>query len=252
VAAGNADVLVQRRVTVDRRFLRRHHAVAERVEARQRHRQGLPAAQLLRADLHRVNGRAHRVRDEPVQGLHEPRRLAALRIDRHRAAERDHGSNALRRLIGPVEREQPAEAPSDEAHLAAALEVHIADLLLERVRVLGAEADVAAKAPGLHVVAAVPEEELQREHRGLVGHEARKEQHRVTVAARRPEEHGQMPRERGHFQERARLRELVDEARFADVRMSRGHWSSSKRYPRRIGRPCEAASKHLAPWNGAR
>ena len=54
VAAGHADVLVQRAVAVDRRLLRRHDAVGHRVQAGDRHRQLLPPAQVLGARLRQV------------------------------------------------------------------------------------------------------------------------------------------------------------------------------------------------------
>jgi len=73
VAAGDADVLVHRRVAVDRRLLWRHDAVGHRIQAAHRHRQRLALTQLLGARLHHVRIRPERMRNQPVQRLHERR-----------------------------------------------------------------------------------------------------------------------------------------------------------------------------------
>jgi hypothetical protein len=98
-----------------------------------------------------------------------------------------------------------------------------------------AEAHVAAEAPGLDLVAAALEEELEGDERHLVRHESRQEQHGVAVAAARAREDREAPGKRGHLEERARLHELVDEAGLADVSMSLGHGFRS-RPPARGGR----------------
>jgi len=223
VAARHADVLVQCRIAVDRRLLRRHDAVGQRIDARDRHRQRLWPAQVLGTQMRHVRRGSHRVRDQPVERLHERRRLAAGAIERHRAAKRDHRADALRRLVGAVHGEHAAEAPADEAHLAATLVVQVANLLLQRTRAPAAETDVAPEAPGLHFVAAVLQEQLEHDQRRLVRHESRQQQHRVAVAARRPGEDGQVPRQRSHLEQGARLDQLVPQQRLADVCLSRGH-----------------------------
>jgi len=67
--------------------------------------------------------------------------------------------------------------------------VHVADLLLQRAGVPAVESDVAAKAPRLDLVAAVLQKQLEHDQRALVRHEARQQQHRVAVAARRAGQH---------------------------------------------------------------
>jgi len=239
VAARDAHVLVQLRVAVDRGFLRRHDAVGERVQARDRHRQRLRAAQVLRAQVRHVGRRPHRVGDQPVERLDQRRRLAPRRIEGHRAAERDDRADALRVFVRRVHREHSAQAPADETHLAAAAMVQIADLLLQRRGVPVAEADVAPEAPGLHLVAAVLEEQLQHDHRALVGHESRQQQHRVAVAARRKAEQRQRPRQRRHLDEDPRLEQLVQQVGLADVAFSGGH--------REVVCACPAGSGATAP-----
>jgi len=76
-----------------------------------------------------------------------------------------------------------AEAPADDAHLAAVLVVQVAHLLLERLAELELEARVLPEAPGLHVVAARAQESLEPDHGGVAGGEAGHQQHRVPVAA---------------------------------------------------------------------
>jgi hypothetical protein len=105
--------------------------------------------------------------------------------------------------------------------------MHVADLLLERVGVLAAKADIAPEAPGLHFVAAVLQEELQRDHRHLVGHEPRQEQHRMAIAARHPHEQGKVPGQDRQLEQRTPLEELVKQPGLADVGLSDGHRSSS-------------------------
>ena len=53
-------------------------------------------------------------------------------------------------LVGAVHREHAAQAPADQADLAPALVVPVADLLLERRGMAGPEADIASHAPGVH------------------------------------------------------------------------------------------------------
>lgn len=229
MAAGDADVLVQPRDAVDRRFLRRNDAVGERVDARDRHGQRLRKAQRLRPVVRRVRRRAHRVRDQPVERLDERHRLAPRGVERHRTAERDHRADALRSLVRAVHREHPAEAPAHQAHLAPALVVHVADLLLQGGRVPAGESDVAPEAPGLHLVAAVLEEDPEREERPLVRHEARKQKHRMPVAPRSEREHGHRPRQCGGFEERARLDQLEQQRRAAGVGFACGHGIGGRR-----------------------
>jgi hypothetical protein len=91
---------------------------------------------------------------------------------------------------------------------------------------LAAKADVAPEAPGLDFVAAVLQKELQHDHRRLIRHEARQQEHGVAVAARRAREQRQMPRQRGQLEDAARLHELVQQARLANVCLSRCHRGS--------------------------
>ena len=231
------------RVAIDGRLLRRHDAVGQRVEAGDRHRQHLRAPHPARVQVRVLRAGAHRVRDEAVERLHERGRLAARGIDRDRAAERDRAAHALGRHVGAVHREHAPQAPADQAHLAPALVVHVADLLLERVRVAAAKADVAPEAPGLDLVAAALQEELERDHRRLVGHEAGEEQHRVAVAARRAREQRQVPRERGRLEQPPAFGQLVDQVGLAHVGVTGGHERSRKsmqtcRADQYIG-PCE-------------
>jgi len=228
VAARHADVLVQRRIAVDRRLLRRHDSVRQRVDARDRQGQCLRPAKFLGPQVVHVRRRPHRVGDQPVQRLDEGGRLAAGGIEGHGAAEGDHRPDALRGLVRSVHGEQTAQAPADEAHLPAVLVMHVADLLLQRGRVPAAEADVAPEAPGLHLVAPVLQEELEHDQRSLVRHESRKQQHRVAIAAPSVGEHGQKPRQRGHLEDGARLDQLVQQGGLSDVRFSRGHLRSGR------------------------
>ena len=223
MTAGDADVLVQRRVTVDGGFLRRHHAVAQRIQAAHRHRQLLAFAQLLGARLHGVGVGAHGVGNQPVQRLHERRRLAAFGVHAHRAAQGDDATHALRRLMRAVEGEHATQAPADQAHPAPALVMQPADLLLQGLRMPALEAHVAAEAPGLHVVAAAAQEEFQREQRDLVGHEAGQQQHRVAVAARRQHQSRHRIRQESHLEQRPPLGQRVQQMRFPLVRMARIH-----------------------------
>jgi len=114
--------------------------------------------------------------------------------------------------------------------------VDVADLLLERGGVPAAESDVAPEAPGLHLVAAALQEELERHERHLVGHEARQQQDRVAVPPRRTRERRQACGERHHLQEGAGLEELVEEAGLSDVRVSAGHGSRGDGSVRPCGR----------------
>jgi len=216
VAARHPDVLVQRRVSLDRRLLRRHDAIGQRIEAAHRNRQ--PFAQLARARLHRMGAWPHRMGDQPVQRPEQHRRLASLRIDRHRTAERDDVAHAFRRLMGAVQGKQSPQTPADQAHPAAGAVVQVADLLFKRRRMLVLEADVAPEAPGLDLVSALAEEPLQHEQRRLVAHEAGQQQHRMAVAARGRGEQRQRPRQQGHLQQRARLDRL--EQRMGAARMA--------------------------------
>jgi len=111
--------------------------------------------------------------NEPIKCLDERRRLAAPAVEAHGTAERDHRTGALRCLMGTVHGEHTAEAPAHETHRAAALVVHVTDLLFERAGVPAVESDVAPEAPCLNFVAAVLQEELEHDERALVRHEAR-------------------------------------------------------------------------------
>jgi hypothetical protein len=86
----------------------------------------------------------------------------------------------------PYSANTPPRLQPTRLTLAAGAVVQVADLLLQRLRMAALEADVAAQAPGLHVVAAPAQEQLQRRQRALVAHEARQQQHRVAVAAWQP------------------------------------------------------------------
>jgi len=205
VAARHADVLVERRIAVDRRLLRRHDSVGKGVDAGDRHGQHFASAQILRAQLRKVGRRPHRVHDQAIERLDERRRLASGGIHRHGASERDHRADALRGFVGAVQREHAAEAPAQETHLAPAPVVQVADFLVERVGVLAGKADVAPEAPGLDFVAPVLQEELEHDQGRLVRHEARKQQHRVAVPAWRPGKYRQIPGQRGHLEKGTRL-----------------------------------------------
>ena len=227
---------MQRRIAVNRRLLRRHDAVRQGIDAGDRHGKRLRLAQVLRAQVRDMRRRAHRVRDQAVERLHQRRRLASGGIEGDRAAQRHHRADALRRLVGAVHGEHAAQAPPDEAHPAAAAVVQVADLLLEGAGVPAAEADVAAEAPGLHLVAPVLEEELERDQGHLVRHEPRKQQHGMAVAPRRPGEDRQVGWQRDQFEQHPRLDELVEQVRPADVRVSLGHaaWASGFHRPREV------------------
>jgi len=166
------------------------------------------------------------MRDQAIQRLDERRRLAAAAIERHRTAEGDDRADALGRLVRAVHGEHATQAPAQQAHLAAALVVHVADLLFERAGVPAAEADVAPEAPRLNLVAAVLQVELEHDQSALVGHEAGQQQHRVAVAARRAGQHREVPRQRCCLEHGARLDHLVQQAGLADVGLSSGHRAS--------------------------
>jgi hypothetical protein len=118
--------------------------------------------------------------------------------------------------------------------------MHVADLLLERVGVLAAKADVAPEAPGLDFVAAVLQEELQRDHRHLVGHEPWQQQHGMAIPARRPCEQREVPGQARQLEQRAPLEELVKQPGLADVGLSDGHRDHCRM------RRARATSRHAA------
>jgi diacylglycerol O-acyltransferase len=173
VAAPDAHVLVQRRVAFERGLLRRDHAVAERIQAADRQWQTLALAHRLGTRLHRVCRRTQRMGHQPVQGLQQRRYRAARGIDGDRAAQRHDVAHAVHGLVGAVQREHTAQAPAHQADLAPALVVHVADLLLDGRRMPRSEADVAPQAPGLHRIAAVAQEQLERYQRAFAAHESR-------------------------------------------------------------------------------
>jgi len=163
------------------------------------------------------------MRDQPIERLDHARGLPAVGADVHRAAQRDHAAHALGRLVRRVQREHAAQAPADEADLAAASVVDVAHLLLERECVLALEADVAAEAPGLDVATAVAQEDLEREQRGVVADESGEQQHRMAVTPRSAGQQRQRPGQRRHLEERAALDQAVQRMRGALVRMPCSH-----------------------------
>jgi len=160
---------------------------------------------------------------QPVQRLQQRRHGAAGRVDADRAAQRDDVAHALGGLVRAVQREDTAQAPAHQADLAAALVVHVADLLLDRRGVPGPEADVAPEAPGLHRIAAAAQEDLQRHQRALGTHEAGQQQHRVAITARRVHQQRQGIGQRRDLQERPGFEHRAEQAGFAFMGNSRGH-----------------------------
>jgi len=205
VAAGHANVFVHCRIAIDGGFLRRHHTVGERVKTAHRDRRNFFLAQLAHTWLHRVRCRTQRMGDQPVQGLHHRRRLAAFGIDADRAAQRDQHAHTLRRLMRTVQPEHAAQAPAHQAYLTPALVVQVADFLFQSRRVFVLEAQIAPQAPGVNVIAAIAEKQLQCHQRDLACHEARQQQHRVAVTLRRTQQQWQRVRQGGHFQQGAEL-----------------------------------------------
>jgi len=229
VAAGHADVLVQRARlgvagAVQGRLVRRHHAVGLGVEAGHRHRRR--GAQHARIDVRRMGDRPHRMRDQPVERLDQGRRVAALRIAADRAAERHHAAHALRHLVRGEHREDPAQAPADEAHRAAMAVVQEAHLLLERAGVLALEADVAPEPPVVDLVAAIAQIVLEHRHRAGIADEARHQQHRMAVAARRGHQQRQRGRQQRGLEQRPVLEQRPQQAGRAGRLARGGHRSS--------------------------
>jgi len=231
VAARHADVFVPRRVALDGGLLRRHHPVAERVQAAQRRHQGLALAQAPGLRVQAVHLGAHRMGDQPVHRLHQRGRGTAFGVDADRAAQRDDAAHAFLRLLRAIEREHPAQTPADQADLAARLVMQVADLLFQRIGVLGLKAQIAAQAPGLGGVAALAQIALQHPQRQLAAHEARQQQHRMPVAARCVGQQRQRAGQQGQFQERAQLQRRVQPARVTAVTVSLGHALALRRWP---------------------
>ena len=139
---------MQRRVAIHGGFLRRHHAIAQAIQATERHGQ----CTLLQQDLARrlvfVHDGAHGVGHQPIHGLEQTGHVAlALGIHANRAAQGDHAAHALRGLACAIHGEDTAQAPADQADLAARGVVDVANLLLQRFGMLGLKPHVAAKAP---------------------------------------------------------------------------------------------------------
>jgi len=223
MAAADPDVLVQRRVAGNRGFLGRHHAVAQGIQATHGHGQLLALAHGLGTRLHRVGRRAHRVGHQPVQGLDQRRRRASGCIDADRAAQRDHVAHAFARHVRAIHREHTAQAPADQADLAAALVVHVADLLFDGRCVAGAEAHVAAQPPGLHIVAAPTQEQFQPDQRHLAAHEPWQKQHRMPVPARRERQERPSVGKHEQLENRAGFEHRAEQTRLANVGMSFCH-----------------------------
>ena len=162
-----------------------------------------------------------RVRDQAVQRLHEGGRAAAVGVDANRAAQGDDAAHALRRLVGTVEGEDAAQAPADQAHLAAAEVMQPADLCSSAwacragSRRCGRNPRCGRRNPGCP-------ERIQREQRGFVGHEAGQQQHRVAVACGAPIRPGPC-RAAGDLEHRPPLGQRIEQAGFALVRVAFAH-----------------------------
>jgi len=95
--------------------------------------------------------------------------------------------------MGTVHREHAAQAPADQAHLAAALAHQGTEAFGQAVLELGvlrAQPEVASHAPAVGVVAPVRDVPAQRRGRAVGAEEARQHHHRVPVAAARATQEG--------------------------------------------------------------
>ena len=117
--------------------------------------------------------------------------MVAFGLPRERTAERDHRAHALRHHLGELARVETAEAPADQADLAAVGVVQLLHQIDHRVLHAMAQAEIAALAPAADGIAAALQEAAQRPRRGVGGDEPGQHQHRMTVAPRREAEQRQ-------------------------------------------------------------
>ncbi len=95
--------------------------------------------------------------------------VGRLRAGRKRTAERDHRAHAIRHHLGELARVEAAEAPADQADLAAMGVVEFPHQIDHRVLHALAQAEIAALAPAADRIAAVLQEAAQRARRDVGG-----------------------------------------------------------------------------------
>src|SRR6185312_14084287 len=79
-----------------------------------------------------------------------------------RTAERDHAAHALRHHLGKLARIEAAEAPADDADLAAVQVIHRFQNIDHGLAHAGTQAQIAALIPAAHRVALGAEESAKR------------------------------------------------------------------------------------------
>ena len=166
--------------------------------------------------------------------LVDPPGVGGLRAARERAAERDHRAHAIRHHLGQLTRIEAAEAPADQADLAAVGVVEFMHQIDHRMLHAIAQAEIAALAPAADGIAAVLQEAAQRPRRGVRGHQPGQHQHRMTVAPGREAEQRQGPKEGTEFVKGAPLQKHQGFGRRAQRLGSRGHRSSFLAGPLRL------------------
>ena len=123
--------------------------------------------------------------------LVDPPGVGRLRAAGERAAERDHRAHAIGHHFCQLTRIKAAEAPADQADLAAMVVVEFMHQIDHRVLHAVAQAEIAALPPAADGIAAVLQEAAQRPRRGVGGHQPGQHQHRMSVAPGRKTEQRQ-------------------------------------------------------------
>src|SRR6202043_2530602 len=101
------------------------------------------------------------------------------------AGQHDQLPDILRSLFGEKAGESTAEAVADQTRLAAMARHDLVESLLEPVKGLIGRAEIDAEPPAVDRIAAPDQEARERLHVALAAQEARYQQHRMAVAARR-------------------------------------------------------------------
>src|SRR5216683_5664619 len=144
-----------------------------------------------------------------------------------RAAQADHAAHLVGQALGELARIDAAQAPADQAELAAAMAVvEFFDPLQHVGLDAGAQAEIPALLPAMHSIAMSLKETTERLGREIAGQKTGQHKHRMSVAPRR----GSEPRPQQH--EGA---QLLQGAAFEQQQGSRGgtqrlgrsrHWAS--------------------------
>ena len=139
--------------------------------------------------------------------LVDPPGVGGLRAARERTAERDHRAHAIRHHLGELARIETAEAPADQADLAAVGVVELLHQIDHRMLHAIAQAEIAALAPAADGIAPVLQEAAQRPRRGIRGDQPGQHQHRMPVTPGSQAEQRQGPKEGAELGEGAPLHE---------------------------------------------